>query len=86
MKRKILSLKDLSKKIDTLKKRGKKVVHCHGVFDLLHVGHIRHLNRAKKFGDKLVVSITADRYVNKGPNRPAFNQELRAEALSSLDQ
>ena len=43
MKRKILNLKELSKKIDTLKKRGKKVVHCHGVFDVLHAGHVQHL-------------------------------------------
>ncbi len=66
-------------------RRGKKVVHCHGVFDLLHIGHIRHLEQAKKMGDLLVVTLTADAYVNKGPNRPAFPQQLRAEALAALD-
>ena len=49
---------------------GKKVVLCHGVFDLLHYGHIEHLEEAKKQGDILVVSVTAAQYVNKGPGRP----------------
>jgi rfaE bifunctional protein kinase chain/domain/rfaE bifunctional protein nucleotidyltransferase chain/domain len=62
----------------------KKVVQCHGVFDLLHIGHIKHLNQAKSVGDILVVSITADQYVNKGPGKPHFNEYLRAEALASL--
>ena len=61
------------------------VVHAHGVFDLLHVGHISHLSQAKELGDCLVVSITPDEYVNKGPNRPAFTEQLRAEALASLE-
>ena len=73
MKRKILNLKELSKKIDTLKKRGKKVVHCHGVFDVLHAGHVQHFDSAKKLGDILIVSVTRDEYVNKGPNRPIFS-------------
>ncbi len=64
---------------------GKKVVHCHGVFDLLHIGHIRHFQQAKKFGDILVVTVTPDRYVNKGPHRPVFGEDLRAEAIASLD-
>ncbi len=68
-----------------LKRSGKRVVNCHGVFDLLHVGHIRHLSAARQFGDVLVVTITPDLYVNKGPHRPAFNQDLRAEALAALD-
>lgn len=62
----------------------RKVVQCHGVFDLLHIGHIKHLNQAKSVGDILVVSITADKYVNKGPGKPHFNEYLRAEALASL--
>ena len=61
-----------------------KVVQCHGVFDLLHIGHIKHLNHAKSVGDILVVSITADKFVNKGPGKPHFNEYLRAEALASL--
>ena len=51
---------------------------------MLHVGHIKHLKKAKELGDKLIVTITADKYVNKGPGKPVFNQELRAEALSSI--
>lgn len=62
-----------------------KIVHCHGVFDLLHVGHIRHFQEARRLGDVLVVTVTPDRYVNKGPHRPAFNEGLRAEAVAALD-
>jgi len=63
----------------------KSVVLCHGCFDLLHIGHIRHLEEARKYGDVLVVTVTPDHFVNKGPNRPAFRQDLRAEALAALD-
>ena len=65
-------------------KKGLRVVHCHGVFDLLHPGHIRHLQEAKAQGDKLVVSITPDRHVNKGPGRPAFSECLRLEQLAAF--
>ena len=61
------------------------VVQCHGVFDLLHIGHIRHLDEAKRSGDLLVVTLTPDRFVNKGAHRPAFPEHLRAEAIASLD-
>ena len=61
------------------------VVLCHGVFDLLHIGHIRHLEEAKKLGGRLVVTVTPDKYVNKGPGRPVFNESLRAEAVAALD-
>lgn len=63
---------------------GKKIVNCHGVFDLLHVGHLRYLRQAKEMGDILVVTMTADQFVDKGPGRPAFTETLRAEALASL--
>ena len=63
----------------------KRIVHCHGVFDLFHYGHLQHLRSAKKFGDLLVVTITPDCYVNKGPNRPAFAQNKRAEIIAELD-
>lgn len=65
-------------------KKGTRIVHCHGVFDLLHPGHLRHLKEAKKLGDKLIVSVTPDRFVNKGPGRPAFHEKLRLEQLASL--
>src|SRR5690242_16820225 len=60
-------------------------VLCHGVFDLLHLGHIRHLQEARKFGDYLIVSVAADKHVNKGIGRPHFTAEQRAEALRSLE-
>jgi rfaE bifunctional protein nucleotidyltransferase chain/domain len=64
---------------------GKVVVQCHGVFDLLHIGHIRHFQEAKKQGDILVVTVTPDRFVNKGPHRPVFTESLRVEAIAALD-
>ncbi|MCU7495321.1 MAG: adenylyltransferase/cytidyltransferase family protein [Ignavibacteria bacterium] len=84
MKSKILSIQELAQVLKELKKT-KKIVHCHGVFDLLHIGHIKHFEKAKKYGDILVVSITPDRYVNKGPSRPAFNEKLRSEAIAALE-
>ena len=57
---------------------------CHGVFDILHFGHIRHFLAAKAMCDELVVSVTSDRYVNKGPGRPVFSLEQRIEVLSSI--
>lgn len=68
-----------------LKAQGKKIVQCHGQFDLLHIGHIWHLKEAKANGDVLVVTVTPDRFVNKGPHRPVFAQELRAEQLAALE-
>ena len=85
MKNKIYSLKSLSKIIEKDKKKIRTIVHCHGVFDLLHVGHIKHLKKAKELGNKLVVTLTSDRYVNKGPGRPVFNQTLRSEVLAAID-
>ena len=85
MSKKFFNLKDLSAIISEKKKEKKKIILCHGVFDLLHIGHIKHFQKAKKFGDFLVVSITVDRYVNKGNNRPLFNEDLRAEAIAALN-
>src|SRR3989338_10947382 len=82
--KKIKTLKNLAKIINVLKGKGKRIVQCHGVFDLIHLGHIRHFNLAKKEGDILVVSVTRDKYVKRGPGRPIFNEHLRAEALASL--
>lgn len=62
-----------------------RIVQCHGVFDLLHIGHVRHFQLAKSFGDVLTVTITPDQFVNKGPNRPCFTEKLRAEAIAALD-
>jgi len=81
---KITDLDELALRVKDLKAQGKKVVHSHGVFDLLHVGHIRHFEEAKRMGDVLVVTLTRDEHVNKGPHRPAFPQDLRAEAIAAL--
>lgn len=82
---KIFSLQALSEELDRQRALKKKIVHCHGVFDLLHVGHIRHFTEAKAMGDLLVVTLTEDQHVNKGPHRPAFPQDLRAEVVAALD-
>ena len=50
----------------------------------MHAGHYRHFQEAKDFGDLLIVSITADKFINKGPGRPVFNELLRAEMIASL--
>lgn len=67
-----------------LKEEGKTVVLCHGVFDLVHPGHIIHFENAKQMGDILAVSITAAKYVRKGPGRPYFNDEMRLKFLSAI--
>lgn len=61
-----------------------KKVLCHGVFDVLHAGHLAYFKSAKAFGDYLIVSITADKFVNKGPGRPYFTATLRAEMVKAL--
>jgi len=85
MGKKIKTLEELQKITIEQKNKGKKIVHCHGVFDLLHVGHIKHFQEAKTFGDALIVTITPDEFVSKGFNRPAFTTELRLEALAALE-
>jgi len=85
----MIKKKNVSKLIfnrnDIFDNKHKKIVLCHGVFDVFHVGHLMHLKNAKSHGDILVVSITADKFVKKGPNRPFFNQSYRALFLSSLE-
>jgi rfaE bifunctional protein kinase chain/domain/rfaE bifunctional protein nucleotidyltransferase chain/domain len=85
MNKKIVSIENLKKIILKLRNKRKKIVLCHGVFDLLHVGHINYFQEARNYGDILVVSVTSDEYVNKGPNRPAFSEENRLKALAALD-
>jgi cytidyltransferase-like protein len=81
---KIRDLDGLVADLDRHRGDGKRIVHCHGVFDLLHIGHIRHFEQARKLGDVLVVTVTPDRFVNKGAGRPAFPDHLRAEVIASL--
>lgn len=82
--KKILTLDELSVKAKEYRESGKKVVLCHGAFDLLHAGHIRYLKNALSEGDVLFVTVTADEFVNKGPGRPVFSQDLRAENIGFL--
>jgi rfaE bifunctional protein nucleotidyltransferase chain/domain len=82
---KMISTDLLAERLDVARDEGLRIAMCHGVFDLLHPGHLRHLAHAKELADVLVVSITADRFVNKGPGRPAFTEALRAEALASVE-
>ena len=84
---KILSIAELQSIITETREKDTsvKIVHCHGVFDLLHIGHIRHFKEAKQLGDVLIVTLTSDRYVNKGPDRPVFTEQLRSEAIASVE-
>jgi len=86
LSRKIVPFTDAPRLFTRLRKEGKKIVQCHGTFDLLHPGHIVHFEEAKALGDVLVVTVTGEAYVNKGPGRPYFNDELRVKYLTSLDQ
>ena len=87
MKEKIKTKEDLHRIVEDLKKKGKRIVFTNGCFDLLHLGHIRYLEKAKSLGDILVVGVNSDRSVQslKGPERPILPEEERAEILSGLE-
>lgn len=82
---KVKSLDELGTIADEARRNGLKVVHCHGVYDLVHMGHVRHLEAARQEGDVLFVTTTKDALVNKGPGRPIFTENLRAEMLAALE-
>lgn len=82
---KIKTIKQLAPIIRTLKQEGKKIVLTAGVFDLVHHGHIRHFREARRLGDVLVVSVVDDEFVAKGPGRPFFNQNIRLDWLTALE-
>ena len=86
-KQKIKSREDLKKIVKDLKKQNKIIVTTNGVFDILHLGHIKYLEKAKKLGDILIVALNSDSPVKqiKGPKRPINNQDVRAETLSALE-
>lgn len=86
MKEKIKRRDILRKIVQDLRAKGKRVVFTNGCFDLLHVGHIRYLEKARTLGDVLVVGINSDQSVRtiKGPQRPILPDEERAEILSGL--
>jgi D-beta-D-heptose 7-phosphate kinase/D-beta-D-heptose 1-phosphate adenosyltransferase len=83
---KILSLDELVDVREGLRANGKTLVFTNGVFDLLHVGHVRYLSAARALGDALVVAINSDRTVRelKGDDRPVINEGERAEVLAAL--
>ncbi len=86
MVEKILSPGEMLRERQRLRATGSRLVFTNGVFDLLHVGHVRYLSQARALGDALVVAINSDRTVRelKGPNRPIFDQAERAEILAAL--
>jgi len=86
LKEKIKDKEGLRRILDDLKTKGKRVVFTNGCFDLLHVGHVRYLEKAKSLGDILVAGVNSDRSVRglKGPDRPILPEEERAEILSGL--
>lgn len=86
MKEKILSAEKLLRVCQGLRAGGKRLVFTNGVFDLLHVGHVRYLAAARELGDALVVAINSDRSVRqiKGNDRPIVNENERAEVLAAL--
>ncbi len=83
---KLKSREELPPLADQLRREGKRIVLANGCFDLLHVGHIRYLIGAKELGDVLVVGVNSDQSIRllKGPPRPLFPQEERAEILAAL--
>ena len=86
MKDKILSVDAMLAEREHLRAAGARLVFTNGVFDLLHVGHVRYLQWARALGDALVVAINSDRSVHdlKGPDRPVFDEAERAEILAAL--
>lgn len=84
-RQKIRTIEELGRIAATARAEGKPVVLAHGVFDLMHMGHVRHIEAARREGAVLIVTLTADAFVNKGPGRPVFNEQLRAEMIGSLE-
>ena len=84
---KILERETLQKKLDALRKKGKKIAFTNGCFDILHVGHVRYLREAKKTADVLVLALNSDSSVRsiKGEKRPLMTEKERAEILAALE-
>ena len=83
---KILPLDEAVRRVSELKRQGKRVVFTNGCFDLLHPGHTRYLAEARKLGDVLLVAVNSDASVRslKGPPRPIFPENERAEIVAAL--
>ena len=83
---KVLDRRTMKEKVESHRRSGKKVVFTNGCFDLLHIGHVRYLQTARKLGDLLVVGVNSDSSVRriKGAGRPIIPEEQRAEVLAAL--
>jgi len=83
---KLKTFEELKEEIEKLKKQGKRIVWTNGCFDIIHVGHIRYLQKAKSCGDVLILGINSDDSVRqiKGPSRPINPENERAEIMSEL--
>ena len=75
--------KDFLNNLKIIKKSGKTIGLVHGVFDVVHIGHLLYFEEAKKKVDYLIASITSDKFVNKSPMKPIFNANDRKKLLSS---
>jgi D-beta-D-heptose 7-phosphate kinase/D-beta-D-heptose 1-phosphate adenosyltransferase len=86
-RRKILNGRDAAHAVRAAQKRGERVVFTSGCFDLVHIGHLRSLEEARGFGDRLVVAVNSDASVRriKGARRPIIPMRQRAEVLASLE-
>ena len=86
MRKKLKELGELRTKLDRLRNEGQQIVFTNGCFDILHAGHVRYLNAARRQRDLLVVGLNSDRSVQeiKGARRPLVSQQQRAEVLAGL--
>ena len=84
IKTKLIASNKEIEEIKAYKKKGKKIVLCHGAFDLVHPGHMSHFEEAKKTGDILVVTITADNFIKKNIHSPFYSQDIRINFLKNL--
>src|SRR3954454_18492859 len=87
MNQKILSLPALKQRADEMRQAGQRLVLTNGCFDLLHVGHVRYLQQARRLGDALAVAVNGDESVQtlKGAGRPLNSEADRAEVLAALE-
>lgn len=85
--KKITTLRQLIPIVKKLKKRNKKIVTTNGIFDILHLGHVKYLEEAKKLGDVLIVGVNTDKSVkqNKGDKRPINDEKSRIGVLAGLE-
>ena len=83
---KIINYKDINSVLNIYRRKKKIIVQCHGAFDLLHIGHLKHFETAKKKGDILIVSVTPDQFIDKGFDRPFFKNQQRIESLTAISE